>query len=209
MKRVVEHDLPLHRLEKQKIPDALIGIVRKATAKSPEDRFPNAKAMADQLETWLVKTGRHVSASIVSAFFAQHKLFVEPRFASVRATQITNKLDDQSLEEATQTGEDGKQEEAPQALEPPDQTPEEALRNVPVGGVDTSTDDELADYILDEDVSGPVELLTEEDFDESVMETDAAEHPEVPTEDDSFHSAHAGGASLSNKRRAARSYRKV
>lgn len=75
MKRVVEHDLPLHRMEAQNIPTHLNQIVTKSTAREPQDRFKNANAMANELETWLMRSGGHASPWIVSAFFDQHKLF--------------------------------------------------------------------------------------------------------------------------------------
>ena len=194
MKRVVEHDLPMHRLEKQNVPAALIAIVQKATAKSPDDRFISAKVMADQLETWLVKTGRHISASIVSAFFAQHTLFVEPRFASVRSSEhvvSTPEVLEQETSQADATDIDKKKDvdtgditEAQYGTieQAEERSPEELLQNVPVDKLDRATDDALAEYVMQEDVSGPVELLTEQDFDESAAETDAAQLPETAEE---------------------------
>ena len=182
MRRAVEHELPLHRLEKQQIPDPLIAIVRRATAKSPEERFPNAKVMADQLETWLVKTGRHVSASIVSAFFVQHKLFVEPRFASVR---ISEDISD-AVEGMEHAETNGLSEDVQNSEKASNEGPEESLTSASMDEVRNSTDEELADYVLDEDISGPVELLTEKDFDESVIETDSAQLPVIPTKEDNL-----------------------
>jgi serine/threonine protein kinase len=75
MKKVVEHDLPLHRMEAQNIPAHLDQIVSKATAREPEDRFSSASSMANELETWLMRSGGHASPWIISAFLEQHKLF--------------------------------------------------------------------------------------------------------------------------------------
>ena len=87
MKRVVEHDLPLHRMEAQNIPAHLCQIVEKATAKEPSDRFKSANAMANELETWLMRSGGHASPWIVSAFFDQHRLFRQ------RADSVAVKFD--------------------------------------------------------------------------------------------------------------------
>jgi len=180
MKRVVEHDLPLHRLEKQEIPAPLIAIVRKATAKSPEERFPNAKLMADQLETWLVKTGRHVSASIVSAFFVQHKLFVEPRFANICTSEDVSAIDEGMVHAKT----NGLSENPPKSEKTGHERPEKSLILPSTDEVRSSTDEELADYVLQEDISGPIEVLTEKDFDESAIETDSTQLPVIPTKAD-------------------------
>jgi serine/threonine protein kinase len=75
MRKIVEHDLPLHRMRAQEIPEKLCSLVDKATARDPNDRFESAELMAKELETWLIRSGGHASAWIVSAFFEQHDLW--------------------------------------------------------------------------------------------------------------------------------------
>lgn len=75
MKKIVDRDLPLHRLEREGVPEDLRKIVERAVAGEPADRFASAEEMANALETWVMRSRSPASPWILSAFFTQHGLF--------------------------------------------------------------------------------------------------------------------------------------
>ena len=74
-KRIVEGDLPLHRLARENVPKELEKIVTRATEHAPAKRFASAQEMANAIESWLVRSQAQASPWILAAFFEQHELF--------------------------------------------------------------------------------------------------------------------------------------
>lgn len=82
MRKIVRHEVPLDRLEREGVPPELTRIVERAAAGTPEERFASAEEMANTLETWIMRAGYHATPWILSAFFRQHELFEAERSAA-------------------------------------------------------------------------------------------------------------------------------
>jgi serine/threonine-protein kinase len=77
MWKIVNRGVPLYRLEREGVPDDLSRIVQKATNPVPERRYSSAQDMANALETWLMRNGKHATPWVLSVFFQRHSLFPE------------------------------------------------------------------------------------------------------------------------------------
>ncbi len=74
MWKIVNKGVPLYRLEREGVPEDLQRIVQRATAMAPERRHPSAQDMANALEAWLMRSGRHATPWVLSVFFHRHDL---------------------------------------------------------------------------------------------------------------------------------------
>ncbi len=77
MWKIVNKGVPMYRLEREGVPEDLQRIVQRATATAPERRYNSAQDMANALEAWLMRSGRHATAWVLSVFFMRHELFPE------------------------------------------------------------------------------------------------------------------------------------
>lgn len=77
MWKIVNQGVPMYRLEREGVPDDLRRIVERATSTAPERRYGTAQDMANALEAWLMRSGRHATPWVVSVFFTRHRLYAE------------------------------------------------------------------------------------------------------------------------------------
>lgn len=77
MWKIVNQGVPMYRLEREDVPDDLRRIVERATSTAPERRYSTAQDMANALEAWLMRSGRHATPWVVSVFFTRHRLYAE------------------------------------------------------------------------------------------------------------------------------------
>lgn len=77
MWKIVNRGVPLYRLEREGVPEDLARIVQKATNPVPERRYGSAQEMANALETWLMRNGKHATPWVLSVFFQRHGLYPE------------------------------------------------------------------------------------------------------------------------------------
>lgn len=75
MWKIVNKGVPMHRLEREGVPEDLTRIVARATSMVPERRYATAQDMANALEAWLMRSGRHATPWVLSVFFNRHGLF--------------------------------------------------------------------------------------------------------------------------------------
>ena len=74
MWKIVNKGVPMYRLEREGVPEDLHRIVQRATAMAPERRYQAAQDMANALEAWLMRSGRHATPWVLSVFFHRHDL---------------------------------------------------------------------------------------------------------------------------------------
>ena len=74
MWKIVNKGVPMYRLEREGVPEDLQRIVQRATAMAPERRYQSAQDMANALEAWLMRSGRHATPWVLSVFFQRHEL---------------------------------------------------------------------------------------------------------------------------------------
>jgi serine/threonine protein kinase len=75
MWKVVNKGVPMYRLAREAVPEDLQRIVQRATSMVPERRYATAQDMANALEAWLMRSGRHATPWVLSVFFNRHELF--------------------------------------------------------------------------------------------------------------------------------------
>jgi serine/threonine-protein kinase len=75
MWKIVNRGVPLYRLEREGVPDDLGRIVQRAVNPVPERRYESAQEMANALETWLMRSGKHATPWVLSVFFQRHSLY--------------------------------------------------------------------------------------------------------------------------------------
>ena len=75
MWKIVNKGVPMYRLIREGVPEDLQRIVQRATSMVPERRYHNAQDMANALEAWLMRSGRHATPWVLSVFFNRHSLF--------------------------------------------------------------------------------------------------------------------------------------
>lgn len=75
MWKIVNKGVPMHRLEREGVPEDLARIVARATSMVPERRYATAQDMSNALEAWLMRSGRHATPWVLSVFFNRHGLF--------------------------------------------------------------------------------------------------------------------------------------
>lgn len=90
MWKIVNRGVPMYRLEREGVPDDICRIVARASNPVPERRFATAQEMANALETWLMKSGKHATPWVLSVFFARHELF--PSREEMAASQVVPSL---------------------------------------------------------------------------------------------------------------------
>ncbi len=78
MWKIVNKGVPMYRLSREGVPEDLQRIVQKATAMVPERRYTSAQDMANSLEAWRMRSGRHATPWVLSVFFNRHELFPPP-----------------------------------------------------------------------------------------------------------------------------------
>lgn len=84
MWKIVNKGVPMYRLSREGVPEDLQRIVQRATSMVPERRYGTAQDMANALEAWLMRAGRHATAWVLSVFFSRHDLCPEePETAAV------------------------------------------------------------------------------------------------------------------------------
>ena len=74
MWKIVNKGVPMYRLEREGVPEDLQRIVQRSTAMAPERRYQTAQDMANALEAWLMRSGRHATPWVLSVFFHRHEL---------------------------------------------------------------------------------------------------------------------------------------
>ena len=74
MWKIVNKGVPMYRLSREGVPDDLQRVVQRATSMVPERRYETAQDMANALEAWLMRSGRHATAWVLSVFFSRHDL---------------------------------------------------------------------------------------------------------------------------------------
>lgn len=82
MWKIVNKGVPMYRLEREGVPEDLQRIVHRATTMAPERRYATAQDMANALEAWLMRSGRHATPWVLSVFFTRHNLLPEETSAS-------------------------------------------------------------------------------------------------------------------------------
>lgn len=82
MWKIVNKGVPMYRLEREGVPEDLQRIVQRATAMAPERRYQSAQDMANALEAWLMRSGRHATPWVLSVFFHRHDLLPARRDTS-------------------------------------------------------------------------------------------------------------------------------
>lgn len=82
MWKIVNKGVPMYRLEREGVPEDLQRIVQRATAMAPERRYQSAQDMANALEAWLMRSGRHATPWVLSVFFHRHDLLPNKRDSS-------------------------------------------------------------------------------------------------------------------------------
>lgn len=100
MWKIVNKGVPMYRLQREGVPEGLQRIVQRATAADPERRYNTARDMANALEAWLMRSGRHATSWMLSVFFDRHELFPEgeKRFsAPSRASSLPSEMAKPSL----------------------------------------------------------------------------------------------------------------
>ncbi len=75
MWKIVNKGVPMYRLIREGVPEDLQRIVQRATSMVPERRYNTAQDMANALEAWLMRSGRHATPWVLSVFFNRHALF--------------------------------------------------------------------------------------------------------------------------------------
>lgn len=75
MWKIVNKGVPMYRLGREGVPEDLQRIVQRATSMVPERRYTTAQDMANALEAWLMRSGRHATPWVLSVFFNRHELF--------------------------------------------------------------------------------------------------------------------------------------
>lgn len=75
MWKIVNKGVPMYRLIREGVPEDLQRIVQRATSMVPERRYNTAQDMANALEAWLMRSGRHATPWVLSVFFNRHSLF--------------------------------------------------------------------------------------------------------------------------------------
>lgn len=76
--KILRAELRLERLDDEGVPLELRRLVERATHPNPSRRFGSAAEMANAIETWMMQSGLHAGAWILSAFCAQHELIDPP-----------------------------------------------------------------------------------------------------------------------------------
>lgn len=76
MLKIVREGLPFEELSAMAVPQRLIEVIQKATARDPELRYASADAMCHELEDWLEAAGTFASPSRFSTYLHQHGLFI-------------------------------------------------------------------------------------------------------------------------------------
>jgi serine/threonine protein kinase len=76
MLKIVREGLPFQELAEMAVPERLIEVIQKATARDPELRYASADAMCHELEDWLEVAGTFASPSRFSTYLHQHGLFI-------------------------------------------------------------------------------------------------------------------------------------
>jgi serine/threonine-protein kinase len=75
--RLTQADIPAPRDENPDVPERLDEIIRRALAREPDQRYPSAAALRDDLEAFVAtlpeKTSRRAIGSIVSSLFAEQR----------------------------------------------------------------------------------------------------------------------------------------
>lgn len=89
MWKIVNKGVPMYRLEREGVPEDLQRIVQRATAMAPERRYQSAQDMANALEAWLMRSGRHATPWVLSVFFHRHGLLPSKRDTS-RVVPLAN-----------------------------------------------------------------------------------------------------------------------
>lgn len=79
MWKIVNRGVPLRRLEREGVPEELYRIVQRATSGAPERRHATAQELANGLEGWLMRSGRHATPWVLATFFSRHDLYPTPR----------------------------------------------------------------------------------------------------------------------------------
>ena len=74
MWKIVNKGVPMYRLSREGVPDDLQRVVQRATSMVPERRYETAQDMANALEAWLMRSGRHATPWVLSVFFSRHDL---------------------------------------------------------------------------------------------------------------------------------------
>lgn len=94
MWKIVNRGVPLYRLEREGVPEDLGRIVQKATNPVPERRYGSAQEMANALETWLMRNGKHATPWVLSVFFQRHGLYPERADQPAIAASTRESIDD-------------------------------------------------------------------------------------------------------------------
>ncbi|MEL6185680.1 MAG: protein kinase [Myxococcota bacterium] len=102
MWKIVNKGVPMYRLEREGVPEDLQRIVQRATAMAPERRYQTAQDMANALEAWLMRSGRHATPWVLSVFFQRHELLPSPDESSRIAplAHLTDAIDRRSMHDA-------------------------------------------------------------------------------------------------------------
>jgi serine/threonine protein kinase len=89
MWKIVNQGVPMYRLEREGVPDDLRRIVERATSVAPERRYTSGQDMANALEAWLMRSGRHATPWVLSVFFTRHRLYPDSTDTPRALPQLT------------------------------------------------------------------------------------------------------------------------
>ena len=77
IQKVMHSGIPIALLAAEGVPEDLVEMVKRATARRPEDRYESAPAFARELSDWLERSDQSATPSTVARFFDRQGLFDE------------------------------------------------------------------------------------------------------------------------------------
>jgi serine/threonine-protein kinase len=87
MWKIVNQGVPMYRLEREGVSEDLRRVVERATSTAPERRYAAAQDMANALEAWLMRSGKHATPWVLSVFFTRHRLY--PETSELKSTTLS------------------------------------------------------------------------------------------------------------------------
>ncbi len=104
MWKIVNKGVPMYRLDREGVPEDLQRIVQRATSMAPERRYLTAQDMANAVEAWLTRSGRHATPWVLSVFFNRHDLLPPRGQLETTLTPLgPNELDGFASEDTART----------------------------------------------------------------------------------------------------------
>jgi serine/threonine-protein kinase len=76
MVKIVREGVPIYELDELNTPRALVGIVARATARAPAERYATAVEMCQALEDFMASEGMFVSPTRLAAYLSMHGLYI-------------------------------------------------------------------------------------------------------------------------------------